>query len=174
MVNKSFKFIIVIFSIVIPIAVALLYFLPSLKIIDKSIAYQLPLLNAFINGSTALVLIAAFLTIKKGRIEVHKKLMLSALTLSILFLVSYVIYHASVPSTKYGNEGTIKYVYYIILFTHIVLAAVIIPFVLISFSRALNNNFLQHKKIAKITLPLWLYVSITGVIIYIMISPYYV
>jgi putative membrane protein len=96
-----------------------------------------------------------------------------AIGLSIIFLVMYVAYHMTSESTKFGGEGTIKYIYYFILFTHIVLSVMVIPFVLITYVRAITNNFERHKKIAKITFPLWLYVTITGVIVYLMISPYY-
>ena len=96
-----------------------------------------------------------------------------AIGLSIIFLVMYVAYHMTSESTKFGGEGTIKYIYYFILFTHIILSVMVIPFVLITYVRAITNNFERHKKIAKITFPLWLYVAITGVIVYLMISPYY-
>ena len=100
--------------------------------------------------------------------------MTTAIYCSGLFLIMYVAYHMTSDSTKFGGEGTIKYVYYFILLTHIVLSIIIIPFVLITYVRAITNNFEKHKKIAKITFPLWLYVAVTGVVVYIMISPYYV
>ena len=99
---------------------------------------------------------------------------IAAIALSVAFLVMYVAYHMTSDSTKFGGEGVIKYAYYFILITHILLSIVIIPFVLITYVRAITNNIERHKKIAKITFPMWLYVAITGVIVYLMISPYYV
>ena len=100
--------------------------------------------------------------------------MTTAIWCSVVFLVMYVAYHMTSDSTKFGGEGAIKYVYYFILLTHIVLSIAVIPFVLITYVRAITNNFEKHKKIARITFPLWLYVAVTGVVVYIMISPYYV
>jgi len=96
-----------------------------------------------------------------------------AITLSIVFLGMYIAYHMTSDSTKYGGEGFMKYVYYVILITHIIMSIAVIPFVLITYVRAITNNFERHKKIARITFPLWLYVAISGVVVYIMISPYY-
>ena len=99
--------------------------------------------------------------------------MKTAIGLSVLFLIMYVAYHMTSDSTKFGGEGTIKYVYYFVLLTHILLSIIVIPFVLITFVRAITNNIEKHKKIAKITFPLWLYVAVSGVVVYLMISPYY-
>ena len=115
-----------------------------------------------------------FLNIKNKKIVLHENLMTTAIWCSALFLVMYVAYHMTSDSTKFGGEGPIKYVYYFILLTHILLSIIIIPFVLITYVRAITNNIEKHKKIAKITFPLWLYVAVTGVIVYVMISPYYV
>jgi len=156
-------------SFLLPIAVFGLYFMPKFT---TTIDF-LPLLNACINGAVFFILIFAFLAIKKGERELHKKLMFSALGLSIVFLLSYVFHHATHDTVAFGGDGFVKYFYYFTLLTHIVLAIVIVPMVLISFSRAMQEKFDMHKKIARITLPLWLYVSLTGVIVYLMISPYY-
>jgi putative membrane protein len=134
----------------------------------------LPPIYASINALTALVLVLAFIAIQNNKIALHKKLMQFAILLSLAFLVMYVAYHMTSDSTKYGGEGVIKYAYYFILITHVLLSIVVIPFVLITYVRAITNNIERHKKIAKITFPLWLYVAITGVVVYIMISPYYV
>jgi putative membrane protein len=158
-------------SIVIPLAVAFLYFAPKLDL-GFDITF-LPKLNAIINGTTSMVLILAFVAIKNKNITLHKRLMTSAIILSVLFLLSYVTYHAASESTKFGGEGAIKSIYYFILISHILLAIVIVPLVLISYVRALSEKFDKHRKIARYTLPLWLYVTITGVIVYLMISPYY-
>ena len=172
-VKKSgFRSLILIASVLIPIVVAVLYFMPK-KVETSEGLYLLPKLNAIINAITSLVLIVAFWAIKKGKIIWHKRLMLAALGLSVLFLLSYVCYHALAVSTPYGGEGFLRKLYFFVLLTHIILAIVIVPLVLVTFSRALSEKFDKHKKIARITLPLWLYVTITGVIVYIMISPYY-
>tara|TARA_B100000401_G_scaffold17405_1_gene10636 strand:+ start:483 stop:923 length:441 start_codon:yes stop_codon:yes gene_type:complete len=133
----------------------------------------LPLFNACVNGGVFLILISALVAIKKGKRQLHMKLMYSALILSVIFLISYVLHHATHDTVSYGGVGLLRYFYYFILITHIVLAIAIVPMVLISFSRALNEEFSRHKRIARITMPLWLYVSLTGVIVYLMISPYY-
>lgn len=171
--NPLMKWMIRIVSILIPIVVAILYLLPKSSGITEEVSF-LPKLNAFLNALTSVVLIGAFFAIKNGKRNLHERLMFSALILSVLFLLSYVIYHAIAPSTPYGGEeGMMRSLYYFILLTHIVLAIVIVPLVLITFSRALQQKFDKHKKIARITLPLWLYVTVTGVLVYIMISPYY-
>lgn len=173
--EQKYKKWIVILSIVIPVAVALLF---GVKLKDYGIAVEpltfLPPIYASINGLTALVLIVAVLQIKKGNRKTHERLMKFAISLSVLFLVMYVAYHMTSDSTPFGGEGTIRYVYFFILITHIVLSIVIIPLVLITYVRALAQRFDKHKKLAKITFPIWLYVAITGVIVYLMISPYYV
>ena len=112
--------------------------------------------------------------IKQKKIEYHRTFMMSAFILSSIFLVSYVIYHNQVESTKFGGEGVIKYLYYVILLTHIVLAAIVVPFVLLAIYYAWTKQIEQHKKIVKWTWPIWTYVAISGVIVYLMISPYYI
>lgn len=150
--------------------VAFLYLGPDLG--DLGIAKgTLPFINSIINGITTLLLIWAVVSIRNGQIERHKRIMLSAVGSSIIFLVLYVLQHSTFASTAYG--GPVKGVYYFILLSHIVLAAVIVPLVLLTLSRALSKRFDKHRKIARITLPLWLYVSISGVIVYLMIAPYY-
>nr|BFF39588.1 DUF420 domain-containing protein [Tenacibaculum mesophilum] len=134
----------------------------------------LPPIYASINGFTAMLLVASVVAIKNGKIKLHEQLNTTAIVCSALFLVMYVAYHMTSDSTKFGGEGIIKYVYFFILITHILLSIIIIPFVLITFMRARLGNFPEHKKIAKITFPLWLYVAVTGVVVYLMISPYYV
>jgi len=158
-------------SILIPIIVAVLF---GIKIPNIEPLTFLPPIYASINGITAIVLILAVFQIKKGNRVFHERLMKSAIILSIVFLAMYVAYHMTSDSTKFGGSGVIKYVYYIVLITHILLSIVIIPFVLITYVRAITKNFEQHKKIAKITFPLWLYVAISGVVVYLMISPYYI
>jgi len=161
-----------ILSIVIPLAVATLFGIPPIQGVDLRF---LPPIYATINGLTALLLIAAVWAVKNKRIELHKKLIITCIGLSVTFLLMYIAYHITTESTKFGGEGGIlRGVYFFILITHIVLSIVVIPFVLTTYSRALLGNFEAHKKIARYTFPLWLYVAITGVVVYLMISPYYV
>ena len=129
--------------------------------------------NAIINSLVAVLLVAALMAVKQGKYLLHKKLMMGALVLSILFLVSYIAHHILAGETKFGGEGIMKLVYLIILFTHILLAAVILPFILFTTYRAMVAEFPAHKKLAKITWPLWFYVAVTGPVVYLMISPYY-
>jgi len=170
MSENKYKKLTILISIVLPLAVAALF---GVKIPNVEPLSFLPPIYASINGLTAVLLIAAVVAIKNGKQQLHERLMKSCLVLSILFLGMYVAYHMTSDSTIFGGEGTIKYVYYFILLTHIVLSIAIIPLVLITYTRALSEAFDKHKKIAKITFPLWLYVAVTGVIVYVMISPYY-
>ena len=133
----------------------------------------MPPIYASINALTAVVLVLAVIAIKNGKRKLHENLMKFAISLSVLFLGMYVAYHMTSDSTKFGGEGAIKYIYYFILITHICLSVIIIPFVLVTYVRALATRFDKHRKIARITFPMWLYVAVTGVIVYLMISPYY-
>lgn len=173
--EKKFSKFIVGVSILIPVVVALLF---SVKLKDLGYNVEplsfLPPIYATINGITAVVLVAGVLAIKNGNRILHKRLMTSAIALSVAFLVMYVAYHMTTDSTKFGGEGSIKVVYFFILISHIILSIAVIPLVLITYVRALAERFDRHKKIAKITFPIWLYVAVTGVIVYLMISPYYV
>ncbi|WP_435261193.1 DUF420 domain-containing protein [Tenacibaculum sp. nBUS_03] len=169
--EKKYKRFITIVSVVIPLAVAALF---GIKIPNVEPLSFLPPIYASINGFTAVLLVASIVAIKRGNKKLHEQLNTTAIICSALFLVMYVAYHMTSNSTKFGGEGVIKFVYLFILVTHILLSIVIIPFVLITFMRARLGNFPEHKKIAKITFPLWLYVAITGVVVYLMISPYYV
>lgn len=167
--SKKHKRLITLLSIVIPFAVAALF---GLKI-DYKLPIFLPPIYASINALTALILIFAFLAIKKGNRSLHEKLMKLAIVLSGLFLVLYIAYHMTSDATRFGGVGFIKYVYYFILISHIILSITVIPFVLITLSRALLKDFTKHKKIARYAFPLWLYVAISGVLVYILIAPYY-
>jgi len=130
-------------------------------------------INAVINSTVSILLIAGLITVKNKRYLLHKRIMLSAMLLSCLFLISYICHHLFAGETKFGGQGTIRYIYYFILGTHIVLAGIILPFILFTAYRALTGEWIRHKKLAKITWPIWLYVAITGVLVYFMISPYY-
>lgn len=151
--------------------IAFIYMGPKLIVITGLAPNTLPKVNALLNGLAAVTLTSAWVAILKRNIPLHRGLMLTAVALSVLFLVSYVIQHGSFPSVKYG--GTMGWLYYPVLLTHIVLAAAIVPLVLITLVRALSARFDKHRKIARWTLPLWLYVSITGVVVYLMCAPYY-
>tara|TARA_B100001741_G_scaffold14424_1_gene11063 strand:- start:264 stop:788 length:525 start_codon:yes stop_codon:yes gene_type:complete len=160
-----------ILSIAIPIAVALLFLvrIPNVEPLDF-----LPPIYASINGVTALLLIIAYWAIINKKLILHESLMKISIFLSVVFLVMYVAYHMTSDPTPFGGSGNIKYFYYFILISHIILSIFIIPMVLVTYVRAITKMFDQHKKIAKITFPIWLYIAITGVIVYVMISPYYV
>jgi putative membrane protein len=173
-VEKKYNKWIVVLSIAIPLVVALLFGVNLRKLgYDVKPLSFLPPIYASINALTAVVLVIAVIAIKNGKRKLHENLMKFAISLSVLFLGMYVAYHMTSDSTKFGGEGAIKYIYYFILITHICLSVIIIPFVLVTYVRALAARFDKHKKIARITFPMWLYVAVTGVIVYLMISPYY-
>ncbi|WP_395048135.1 DUF420 domain-containing protein [Flavobacterium sp.] len=173
--EKKYNVWITVLSITIPLVVAILF---KVKLRDlgfdvKPLSF-LPPIYATINGITAIVLVWAVISIKNGKRKLHENLMKTAIALSVAFLGMYVAYHMTSEATKYGGEGVLKAVYFFILITHIILSIVTIPLVLVTYVRALAEKFDKHKKIAKITFPIWLYVAVTGVIVYLMISPYYV
>lgn len=163
-------------SIVVFVAVAFLANFKPLAGIDLGFNVHIfALINAVINSMVSVLLVLALVAVKKKQFELHKKLMLGAIVLSSLFLVSYIAHHLLAGETKYGGEHNgLYYTYVIILITHIFLATVILPFILFTAYRALTGEYARHKKLAKYTWPLWLYVSVTGVLVYLFISPYYV
>ena len=166
---KKYNKWIVVLSIAIPLVVAILF---GVKI-DAELPVFLPPIYASINACTSILLVVAVWAVKNNKVKLHEKLMKTAVVFSVLFLVLYVAYHMTSSSTKFGGEGTIKIVYFIILISHIILSIIVIPFVLITYVRAITNNIELHKKIAKYTFPLWFYVAISGVVVYLMIAPYY-
>ncbi|MFL0091460.1 DUF420 domain-containing protein [Tenacibaculum maritimum] len=168
--EKKYNRIITALSIVIPLAVAALF---GIKLPNVAPLHFLPPIYATINAITAVILVWAVVSIKKGNRLLHERLIKLAMLCSILFLLMYIGYHMTSDSTKFGGEGVVKYIYYFILVTHIILSIAVIPFVLLTYVRAQLGKFEAHKKIAKITFPLWLYVAVTGVVVYVMISPYY-
>jgi len=135
--------------------------------------FLLPHLNAFLNGSSAVLLVAGYSFIRRGKISAHKQCQLSALTASTLFLISYLTYHYFHGTTRFPGQGIARVIYFVILISHTILAVVIVPLVVITVTRALRGDFLRHRKIARITLPLWLYVSVTGVLVYLMLYHFY-
>ncbi len=185
--GRNYTKAIIIVSIAIPAAVAFLILVPAGKIDFGFNTRILPLFHAILNSSTAILLLASLYFIKNGQVRAHKTANLIAVVLSTIFLVSYVIYHASNPSTRFGDldhdgllsdeekqqAGAARYIYYFILSSHIMLSGIIIPFVLFTLQRAYQEKFDKHRKLAKITWPMWLYVAVTGVVVYVMISPYY-
>jgi putative membrane protein len=170
--DRQAKVLIGIFSFVVFAAVVLL---GNIKL-DVDLGFDIHIfatINAVINATIAVLLVAALVAVKKGKYLLHRQLMMSSLLLSVLFLVSYITHHLLSGSTVYGGEGFIRTVYYIILVTHIFLAAIILPFILFTAYRGLTGEYAAHKKLAKITWPLWFYVAVTGPLVYLMISPYY-
>jgi putative membrane protein len=182
-----FRFVAVV-SIAVFLLVAVLnrHVIPAPAVVP-SFTHFLPMLNAFLNGSCSVLLLISLYYIKKLNIAMHKRINIIAFILSSLFLLSYVTFHWLAPETRYGDingdgilspdeiaaAGSIRYVYYVILTTHIILAAVVLPLVLLSFYRGLQMQVEKHKKLVRWTFPIWLYVTITGVIVYLMISPFY-
>jgi putative membrane protein len=184
--DRKASVLIIIFSIIVFAAVVLL---SRVKLeIDLGFDIHLfALLNAWINSCVAILLILALIVVKKRKYETHKKLMLTAMVLSILFLLSYISHHLLAGDTRFGDinhdgivtgaekagAGSLRIIYFIILGTHIPLAGIILPFILFTAYRALIGEYPEHKKLARITWPVWFYVAITGVAVYLMISPYY-
>ena len=172
--GKLFKRLFVIISILIPVVVAILLFIPKGDPDQvQSWIYNLPFFNAIINTLTAILLMLGVFFVKRKLVLQHKISMISAFILGSIFLVFYVIYHSNATSTTFGGEGNIRYVYYFFLISHVLLAMVVVPLVLSAIYFAVSSKIERHKKIVKYTYPVWLYVSITGVIVYMMISPYY-
>jgi putative membrane protein len=168
--SKKYSKLITVVSILIPVVVAVLFTvrLPNVAPLDF-----LPPIYASINALTALILVVAYVAIRKKKIKLHESLMKTAIALSLVFLVMYVAYHMTSDPTPFGGEGMVKYIYYFILISHIILSIGIIPMVLITYVRAISKRFTDHKKISVITFPIWLYIAITGVVVYLMIAPYY-
>jgi putative membrane protein len=172
-IKRNYKPAIITISIIVNLLILVLAEIPGVENFTAFDVKILPLMNAIFNSFTFLFLVGALIAILKRNINVHRRFIYAALISTTLFLLSYVTYHFISESTPYGGTGWIVGVYYFILITHIILAAVIVPLVLTSIARAWNQENERHKKIARWTMPLWLYVSLTGVIVYFMISPYY-
>jgi len=180
------KYVIIIFSVVVPLLIATLFFAIDTST-DAEWIHYLPKVNASLNGVSAVVLILAFYFIKTGKEQIHIRLMKFAFVLGLLFMVSYVTYHASVPSTVFGDMdrdgvlqdaekseiGGMRTVYLVLLLSHILMAATALPLILTAFTYALKDKREKHRKVVRYTFPVWLYVSITGVLVYLLISPYY-
>ena len=186
-VEKRYYWIIGIISVLIPVVVALLLFMPKKMAFDSNWIQFLPHLNGTINSATSVALVLGFLFIKRKKIQLHKLSMIISFCLGIVFLVSYIIYHSSTQPTTFGDLngngileqqelfeiGLLRELYLFILISHIILAAIVVPFVLLAMYYGVSNKLERHRKIVKYTFPIWLYVSISGVVVYLMISPYY-
>lgn len=171
--DKLFIPIITALSIAIPVVVAVLMVIPKSNGAGSFDVSAFPLFHATLNGSTAFALLCGYVFIKRKQITQHRFCMLLSFVLSSIFLISYVTYHSMAPSAKYGGEGMLRYIYFFILLTHILLATTIVPLALFSIYRALTNQIEKHRKIAKWTFPIWFYVAVTGVLVYLMMKPYY-
>lgn len=169
--SKSIQALIAVTSVAIPVVVAILF---MVRIPDVAPLSFLPPIYAGINAITALVLVMAVWAIKNGQRKLHERLMTTAIVLSLLFLLMYIAYHMTSDPTPFGGTGWVKALYYFILISHILLSIAVIPMVLVSYSKTYLKDFEAHKKWARYTFPVWLYVAVTGVIVYLMISPYYV
>jgi len=177
-IDKKVLRVIYVLSVVIPIVVGVLMVIPgewkrALGVSENSAVSSLPLMHAFLNGTTFLFLIMAVIAIKKKKVTIHRTFMLIALVLSSLFLVSYVVYHFTHPSAKFLGEGAVRYIYFSILISHIILSVPVIPLALLSVYRGWTDDIKRHKKIVKFAFPIWLYVSFTGVLVYLFMQPYY-
>lgn len=171
--DKKAKGLIWVFSIVVFLVIVALGRLPRVNVDLGFDPHLFAAVNAVINTIVAVLLVAAFGAVRKKRYLQHKRLMFGAMYLSVLFLVSYVAHHLLAGDTKFGGEGSIRFVYFILLISHIILAAVILPFILFTAYRGLTGEYEKHKKLSRYTWPLWLYVAISGPLVYLMISPYY-
>ena len=168
--SKYYSKLITFTSIIVPVLVAVLF---TVRIPNVAPLDFLPPIYAGINAITAVILVFAYISIRNKKIKLHESLMKIAIALSLVFLAMYVAYHMTSDPTPFGGKGAVRYLYYFILITHILLSIGIIPMVLVTYVRAISRRFVDHKKIAVITFPIWLYIAVTGVIVYLMISPYY-
>ncbi len=172
MTDKKFFTFSIVVSVVVFLVVIVLNIIPKPAFTLPFVPY-LPALNACINGTCSVLLLLSLYFIKKKNIPVHKNINLVAFLLSSIFLVSYILYHYFSEETKFPKENPLRPVYLVILATHIIFASLVLPFILMSFYRGLNMQVEKHKKIVRWTYPIWLYVTITGVVVYLMISPHY-
>lgn len=170
--DKGFFWLVLGISLVIPVVVVLLQMIPAEMRPSATFAKQLPMLNAVINSLVSICLFLGYRAIRYQKNKgLHQKFMLASFILSSMFLISYVIYHLTLPPVPYCNPGIMKVIYLVILASHIILAAVILPMVLYTIYFSTSGKFEQHKKLARWTYPLWLYVSVTGVVVYLMLAP---
>jgi len=173
--DSNLKVIIWSITIIILLVVILLGIIPPLELSEETekTFYLLPKMNAIINGTTFFILLGAWIAIRSKNIKLHKTLTSTAIILSVVFLLSYIVFHFTAPRTEFPKDNSMWMVYYFILATHIILSAAIVPLVLFTYARGWAMEVEKHKKLAHFTWPIWLYVTATGVIVYLMISPYY-
>ena len=172
--SSTIRRLFILVSFIIPAIVMVLLLLPKADSGQvKSWIYSLPLYNAIINTLTAVLLVAGVLFIKNAKVNYHKICMISAFVLGVIFFIFYLTYHSNAASTKFGGEGSIRLFYFFFLISHILLAFIVVPLVLSAIYFAVTDKIEKHKRIVKYTFPVWLYVSVSGVIVYLMISPYY-
>lgn len=170
---KRMRLAVNVISVLLPVLVGLMFQFKFKDFEWPFNVYLLPLTNAILNAGCALLLIGALIAVKNKNIVLHTRMIYASMILSLLFLVVYIMYHTTAGHTKFGGEGNIRIVYFVLLITHIVTAAIQAPFVLYAFLYGYTGQIAKHQRLVKISYPLWLYVSITGVICYLMISPYY-
>ncbi|WP_242927071.1 DUF420 domain-containing protein [Pontibacter vulgaris] len=170
--DKKFLTLIAVLSVAIPVVVALLFFMQKEGESKADVSF-LPAFHAILNSLTACALLVGYYNIRKGKVRNHRAAMLTAFGLSAIFLISYVTYHFLGERTIYGGDGALKYIYYFILLTHIVLAVVIVPLVLLSVYFGITDQLARHRRVSRWTFPIWMYVAVTGVLVYLLISPYY-
>jgi putative membrane protein len=170
--DKFYLRLIYILSAVVFLLVLVLSRLPKADTVPPFVAF-LPKLNAFLNGTCTVVLLISYYFIRKKKVTIHRRLNILAVGLSTVFLLSYVTFHSFGVETRFPAENPLRPLYLFILATHIVLAAIVLPLVLLSLYRGLTNQVQRHRKIVRWSFPVWLYVTVTGVIVYLMISPYY-
>lgn len=173
LIKRNYRPAIIIISVVLIGAIGVLAGMPGVENFDAFDVTILPLMNAILNSFTFLFLLCAMIAILRGNVNVHRRFIYAAFVTTFFFLITYVTFHFLSPSTPYGGSGLLAGIYYFVLITHITLAAAIVPLALTSVARAWNMENERHKKIARWTMPIWLYVSFTGVLVYILISPYY-
>jgi putative membrane protein len=160
-------------SVVVCGAVVLLISFRQALLVEGLDVSRLPAFHALLNGTAAVLLTAGFLLIRRGKVGAHRAAMVGAFALSTVFLVSYVTYHSQSPGAHFGGEGWVRPLYFSILITHVILAPVVLPMALYTMARALRDEFQRHRRIARWTFPLWLYVTVTGVLVYLFMAPYY-
>jgi len=170
--DRKYRILILLFSFIVFAAVVLL----GRYKLEADLGFNVHVfasINAVINSMVSILLLAGLIAVRRRKLELHRNIMFAAMILSFFFLISYIAHHLLSADTVYGGQGSVRYVYYFILITHIFLAAIILPFILFTAYRSLIGEYTRHKKLARITWPIWFYVSVTGVIVYLMISPYY-
>jgi len=160
-------------SIVVCGLVVVLILVPEFLRVEGLDVSALPAFHATLNGTVAVLLVVGYRFIRRGTIEAHRACMVAAFALSSIFLISYVIYHSQAPATAFGGEGWIRPVYFFILISHVVLAPIVLPLALYSVVRAFREEFGKHRRVARWTFPVWLYVAVTGVAVFLMMAPYY-